>query len=295
VRFDSFLTSETPAGESNPEPPPGPPLGPLGPPLDGGFLPAADDSTVVGPVVVTDLPDRELHPGGWAGTAAPAGPDWAVPMPAEPGSGATDPAGPDWAVPAEPGSGAGEPVAGAGVAGQPVPGPVAGEPGDALPPDGLDGLDGLDGFGGPRHAAPAAPVFTDLSGRRLQLMRALGIGAALALLAFLVVGAVGMLGGPRASFIPWKMLDSGKRPAHPAGAREHARRGPAGVPTSLPMPSAMPSAISGSFPASPPAPGSAAVSSPASPSVTATVPVPTVTNPAGHTPPGKNRTPKPVP
>src|SRR5262249_32365726 len=78
----------------------------------------------------------------------------------------------------------------------------------AVAGSGGGGVDGRRGLGqGPRSArkssaAGGPPVFTDLSGRRLRRMRQFGVGAAAALLAWLIAMAVGLPGGPKGSVTP---------------------------------------------------------------------------------------------
>lgn len=59
------------------------------------------------------------------------------------------------------------------------------------------------GYGPARPPARTRPVFADSSGRRARRMRLVGMCAGGALVACLIVMAVGLLGGPGASFIPW--------------------------------------------------------------------------------------------
>ena len=55
-------------------------------------------------------------------------------------------------------------------------------------------------------AADGAPgIFADPAGRRRIRVRWLAVSAGLLLSAFLVVGAVGLLGGPKAPVLPWTM------------------------------------------------------------------------------------------
>lgn len=98
----------------------------------------------------------------------------------------------------------------------------------------------------------------------------------------LVVMAVGLLGGPGASFIPWAGL-GGHSSRTPMGIGFHGEAGTA--PTlraphpSLPVPTPSPQTAASSSPAAGGASSPAASSSP------------TVTNRASKTPPGRNRTP----
>src|SRR5262249_57776723 len=96
----------------------------------------------------------------------------------------------------------------------------------AVAGSGGGGVDGRRGLGqGPRSArkssaAGGPPVFTDLSGRRLRRMRQFGVGAAAALLAWLIAMAVGLPGGPKGSVTP--------RGGGGAGALSRARTRTAG-------------------------------------------------------------------
>ena len=132
-------------------------------------------------------------------------------------------------------------------------------------------------------------MFTDLSGRRLRRMRRLGVGAGVALLACLIVMAVGLLGGPRVPVLPWSSGKAGAFSDLP-GAAGKARSSPAS-----PAPAPLPGRDPASRPSSPSASPSAAParSSPGSASPSAGSPAPVVTNRAGKAPPGLNRTPQP--
>jgi hypothetical protein len=134
-----------------------------------------------------------------------------------------------------------------------------------------------------------APVFTDLSGRRSRRMRRFGVGASVALLACLIVMAVGLLGGPRVPVLPWSSGKVGTF-SDPSGAAGKARSSPASsAPAPLPSrdPASRPSSPSPSPPVGP------ARSSPASASPSPSSPATVVTNRAGKAPPGLNRTPQP--
>jgi hypothetical protein len=140
------------------------------------------------------------------------------------------------------------------------------------------------------------PVFTDLSGRRVRRMRLFGIGASLALLACLIVMAVGLLGGPGASIIPWASGNGDPAGSAPgsAGAAGNGRPGSA-QPNPTTMPSPTPISTFGRTPST--RPGSPSGSGSPSPSArsSSSSPSPSSTNLAGKTPPGQNRTPQPTP
>src|SRR5262249_3587731 len=122
-------------------------------------------------------------------------------------------------------------------------------------------------------AAGGPPVFTDLSGRRLRRMRQFGVGAAAALLAWLIAMAVGLPGGPEGPGTP--------RGGGGARAFSGAR---SGTPGRVAPPPAGPARARSPRPGSPPS---------ASPPGPTGSPAPRVINPASKAPPGRNRTPEP--
>jgi len=130
-------------------------------------------------------------------------------------------------------------------------------------------------------------VFTDVSGRRRRRLRRLGVGLTAALLGCLTMMAVALLGGPGASVLPW---DEGSQPAQGApgsggtAGQGGAQPSPTAVPSPEPLPPTGPAPSTG--PGSPSARGSSSPSASHSPS-------PVATNRAGHTPPGRNRVPRP--
>src|SRR5260370_41915762 len=84
-------------------------------------------------------------------------------------------------------------------------------------------------------------VFADLSGRRRRLMRRAGICVAAALIGCLTVVAVGLLGGPRAPFVPWAPVTAGHaRAPGRAGAAPASPSPPAPRPARRPPPSPPP-------------------------------------------------------
>jgi len=134
-----------------------------------------------------------------------------------------------------------------------------------------------------RAPARSRPVFTDPSGRRVRRMRLVGMCAGSALVACLIVMAVGLLGGPGASFIPWDGLNGGGS-ADAAGTGQAGAAGPGSAPATMPAKpvSSGRSGVTRGGSSSPSASPSAAPS-----------PSPAVTNRAGKKPPGRNRTPMP--
>jgi len=117
-------------------------------------------------------------------------------------------------------------------------------------------------------------VFADLSGRRLRRMRLAGIAAAGVLLGCLVVMMAGLLGGPRAPFLPWGARNASP-PARPGTA------GSAAASAAPPAPAPGPRASASAGPSARPAAAAAPAASPS----------PLVTNAVGKVPPGRNRSP----
>jgi hypothetical protein len=135
----------------------------------------------------------------------------------------------------------------------------------------------------PRHATTGPqPVFADSRGRRRVIIRWLAIGAGAIISGFVVVAAVGLLGGPQVPVLPWP--------------HQHAGRASLGDPGTGSPPGAAATTGAGL-----PARGGAAASqspNPApqvSPTVSPSSVVATTTNRAGKTPPGQNRTQSPSP
>jgi len=114
-------------------------------------------------------------------------------------------------------------------------------------------------------------------------MRLVGMCAGGALVACLIVMAVGLLGGSRASFIPWDG-HHGSGSADTAGAGRARIAAPESAPATMAASGRSGATRGGS--SSPPASPSASPSAAPSPS-------PAVTNRAGKKPPGRNRTPMP--
>ena len=139
------------------------------------------------------------------------------------------------------------------------------------------------GYGPARPPARTRPVFADSSGRRARRMRLVGMCVGGALVACLIVMAVGLLGGPGATFIPWDG-HHGSGSADTASAGRARTAGPGSAPAIMPASGRSGATRGGS--SSPSA--SPSVSPSAAPS-----PSPAVTNRAGKKPPGLNRTPMP--
>lgn len=135
--------------------------------------------------------------------------------------------------------------------------------------------------GRPSNAASALPVFADPTGRRRRRMRRAGACIAATLAGCLTVVVVGLLGGPQAPFVPWATAHP-QANADPGGTRATTKKagGAAAAPSQpavLPSPRPDPS----SSPSPSPSPGAS--------------PRPAVTNRAGRTPPGRNRSKPPRP
>jgi len=138
-----------------------------------------------------------------------------------------------------------------------------------------------------RPPTRSRPVFTDPSGRRVRRMRLIGACAGGALVAFLIVMLVGLLGGPGASFIPWAGHNGGGSADAVTGRARSAGPGSTPAMPAKPVSSGRSGATRGGSP-------SPSASPPASPTA-APSPSPAVTNRAGKKPPGLNRTPTPSP
>jgi|SRR5215470_14588341 len=130
------------------------------------------------------------------------------------------------------------------------------------------------------------PVFVDPTGRRRRVLRRAGIGAVVVLVTCLGAVVVALAGGPQAPFTHW----ADPRPAAPAvsghvrSGAHHRGGGAVGPSQPNPQPGPVPSASPSATRSPRPRPSASPSSSPSSP-------VPT--NPAGHTPPGQNRSPNP--
>jgi hypothetical protein len=148
----------------------------------------------------------------------------------------------------------------------------------------------------PHRYTPAVhsrPVFTDPSGRRRRAMRRIGLMSAAALAICLAAVVTAMAGGPTAPFTNWAAPRPPAAATHggtPVRAPAHRTTGvspSSQPPASVPVPSASAGSAppaSGSVTAQPTASGTAAAS--------ATSP-PVPTNPAGRTPPGHAKSPRP--
>src|SRR5215472_1479983 len=123
------------------------------------------------------------------------------------------------------------------------------------------------------------PVFVDPTGRRRQVLRRTGMGAVAVLVACLGAVVVALAGGPQAPFTHWAAPRPGA-PALPGHARSGAHHHSRG--TGQPQPDPQAGALPSATPSARPRP---------SPRPSASSPVPT--NPAGHTPPGRSKSPGP--
>jgi len=137
--------------------------------------------------------------------------------------------------------------------------------------------------------ADAGPrrVFADPRGRRRVIVRWLSIGAGGVFSGYVAIAGIGLLGGPQVPLLPWPAPHSSQAPGDPHGnAAQHRRQGAA---AGLPTPNA---AIPGGPAAATPSPAPGRSAAPLlQPSPTNT----TLTNRAGKTPPGRNRTASPSP
>lgn len=140
---------------------------------------------------------------------------------------------------------------------------------------------------GPGAQQPGVPVFTDPSGQRRRRMRRVGVAASIFLIGALILVGIGMFGGPRTPFSLWAPQSQGHTQAGPSVRhRQHAGSGAPGH--TAPWQASAPSPGPDHSPTPSPAPGSASPTSSPSDS-------PSPTNPAGHTPPGRNHSKKPHP
>jgi len=122
------------------------------------------------------------------------------------------------------------------------------------------------------------PVFVDPTGRRRRVLRRAGTGAVAVLVTFLGAVVVSLAGGPQAPFTHW--ADPRPAPAVSGHGRSGAHNQGRGAGRSQPNPQA------GALP-------SAAPSARPRPSKSPSASSPAPTNPAGHTPPGRSKTPNP--
>ena len=143
--------------------------------------------------------------------------------------------------------------------------------------------------GASRGSSEQAPVFADLSGRRRRRMRLLGLGAGAVMAACLAVMAAGLLGGPKASLIPWARRGGAGGPATASAPGAAGTAPPQLAPFPVTQPSPAPDRPPGAGGSSSPAAGgSSSPAASASPSAS-------VTNRASKTPPGLNHTKTPHP
>jgi hypothetical protein len=142
-------------------------------------------------------------------------------------------------------------------------------------------------------AVHSRPVFTDPSGRRRRAMRRIGLVSAAALAICLGAVVVAMAGGPAAPFTNWAAPRAPAAATHDGAPVRVPARGTAGTSPSSPRPGLppVPSASAGS---APPASGSVTAQPTASGTAAASATSPPVpTNPAGRTPPGHTKSPRP--
>jgi hypothetical protein len=143
--------------------------------------------------------------------------------------------------------------------------------------------------------APGAPIFADPSGRRRIQMRWLALAAGGALSGFLVVAAIGLLGGPKAPLLPWSAVHSPPGNASAGHSAAHGTHQPGGSGRHTTVTTAPGAAAPGA--AAPGAAGPHAAHSPGAPAsqhagTPAPTALPTATPSASashHTPPGQAR------
>jgi hypothetical protein len=128
-------------------------------------------------------------------------------------------------------------------------------------------------------AADAPGVFADPAGRRRLRVRWVAVAAGLVLGGFLVVAAVGLLGGPKAPLLPWAQPDV--RPGTGTALGTHRHAAPARRGAVNPTPAATPHVLAGPQATHPPG--------------TSATPQATTSAPSQHTPPGLAHRPSPQP
>jgi hypothetical protein len=141
-------------------------------------------------------------------------------------------------------------------------------------------------------AVHSRPVFTDPSGRRRRAMRRIGLVSAVALAICLGAVVVAMAGGPAAPFTDWAAPRAPVAAPHKGGTTRAPARGTTSLPPSSPRPgpALSPSPSAGS---APPPSGSAKPRPTASDTAVGGTSSPVRTNPAGRTPPGHTKSPRP--
>jgi len=141
-------------------------------------------------------------------------------------------------------------------------------------------------------AVHSRPVFTDPSGRRRRAMRRIGLTSVAALAICLGAVVVAMAGGPAAPFTDWAAPRAPAAAGHDGGTIRAPARGTTSLPPSSPRPglAVSPSPSAGS---APPPSGSATPLPTASATAASGTSSPVPTNPAGHTPPGHTKSPRP--
>jgi hypothetical protein len=141
-------------------------------------------------------------------------------------------------------------------------------------------------------AVHSRPVFTDPSGRRRRAMRRIGLVSAAALAICLGAVVVAMAGGPAAPFTDWAAPRAPAAAPHNGGTIRASARGTTSLPPSSPRPglALSPSPSAGS---APPPSGRATSRPTASDTAASPTSSPVPTNPAGRTPPGHTKSPRP--
>lgn len=141
-------------------------------------------------------------------------------------------------------------------------------------------------------AVQTSPVFADPSGRRRRVMRRIGFTSAAALAICLAAVVVAIAGGPTAPFTEWAAPQAPAAASHgngPALRRSPDHGGASLSPLgsqSEPTPSPAPSASQSVSP-------TARSSASGSPTTSSSSGSPVPTNPAGRTPPGRTKSPRP--
>jgi hypothetical protein len=142
-------------------------------------------------------------------------------------------------------------------------------------------------------AVHTRPVFADPSGRRRRAMRRIGFVSAAALAICLGAMVVAMAGGPTAPFAKWAAPRAPAAAPHGGTTQIPARGTTSPSPSGLPpgrAPSPSPSAGSAPAPSGRATPSATASDTAAASSISGS---PLPTNPAGRTPPGHTKSPRP--
>src|SRR6266699_225832 len=140
-------------------------------------------------------------------------------------------------------------------------------------------------------AVHSKPVFTDPSGRRRRVMRRIGLVSAAALAICLGAVVVAMAGGPAAPFADWAAPRAPAAAPHNGGTTRAPARGTTSLPPSSPRLglTVSPSPSAGSAPL----PSGSATPRPTTSDTAGGTSSPVPTNPAGRTPPGHTKSPRP--